>query len=141
MSGRGLNDAELRVAAARRPGYATYPQYRPGQAERLGRLPAAVRPAVPVVADRAEPANVRHPLDGRRPLPTSSQTTVTLLLESLPPARIYDFVPRLIEARPWWQPRWHWGVLAADGRKQLGYAWTQGGARRRTARAARRAAR
>ncbi|QOC89857.1 hypothetical protein [Micromonospora craniellae] len=44
-----LTDAELRIAAARRPGYATYPQYRPGQPERLGRLPRVpLRPSVSV---------------------------------------------------------------------------------------------
>lgn len=42
--GERLTDAELRAAAARRPGYATYPQYRPGQPERLGQLPAVTAP-------------------------------------------------------------------------------------------------
>lgn len=38
-----LNDAQLRAAAALRPGYATYPQYAPTGPERLGRLPGLYR--------------------------------------------------------------------------------------------------
>lgn len=133
-----LTDVELRAAAAGRPGYATYPQYRPGQAERLGRLPAVARPSS-AVADRAGPPPVRTWLDARLPLPAATPTIVTLL--ELPQARVFDFQPRRIEARPWWLRRWHWGVLTAAGGKQFGYAWTEAGARRRTARAARRAAR
>jgi len=51
MGERLLTDAELRAAAASRPGYATYPQYRPGQPERLApywRGEPAPSPAVPV---------------------------------------------------------------------------------------------
>lgn len=42
-----LTDTELRAAAARRPGYATYPEYAPGCPERLGRLPAVAPASAP----------------------------------------------------------------------------------------------
>lgn len=42
MTKRLLTDAELRAAAATRPGYATYPQYRPGRQERLAQVPLRV---------------------------------------------------------------------------------------------------
>ncbi|MEU0081396.1 hypothetical protein ABZY58_26140 [Micromonospora tulbaghiae] len=174
-----LNDDELRAAAASRPGYATYPDFRPGQVERLGRLPSLHRapacshgysthvdragvtvhpdglqctnprpwrssltdPAVENAAQVARAA-IEHTgevLDARPPTTDTPPPPATLT--ALPPAPVFDFQPRLAIERQWWQRRWHWGVIAADGGVYHGYAWTEAGARRRTARAARRAAR
>lgn len=144
-----LNDDELRDAAAGRPGYATYPEYRPSSRERLA--PLRIRPTdatghpVPVRRTAAAPVPAepspasRTWLDARLPL-TPTPPPAVLLLASLPP-RLFDFQPRRTDARPWWRPRWHWGVLTAAGQTRHGYAWTEAGAARRTARAARRAAR
>ncbi|SBT64249.1 hypothetical protein GA0070622_1219 [Micromonospora sediminicola] len=171
-----LNDDELRAAAATRPGYATYPEYRPGQPERLGKLPAVHRPPAPAPAAAAaveqqpaaldgsaaaapktwydntdiwgpepEPAPtgtavpVGEPLDARPPTTAAEPPPATL--QALPPTHVFDFEPRWIVERPWWRRRWHWAVMAADAGVHHGYAWTQAGARRRTARAARRAVR
>lgn len=127
---RRLTDAELRAAAARRPGYATYPEYRPGQRERLGQLPAVG--LVPARPASAPPVVIRPPV----PEPPAAVT-----LAALPSVAVFDFQPRRIDARPWWRPRWHWGVIAAGGRMDYGYSWTEGGASWCTARAARRVAR
>lgn len=144
-----LTDDELRAAAARRPGYATYPQYRPGQSEQLGRLRLGQPPASLITTTRAlsepEAAQVKQAivakLNAGVGLAVLPPAPVTVTLESLPAARVFDFQPRLITARPWWRRRWHWGVLAAGGRMEYGYAWTETGARWRTSRATRRAAR
>lgn len=122
-----LTDEELRRAAASRPGYATYPQYRTGQVERLasfwrGGPPTLVVPG-PTVVPVADLASVRP----ARPVPP-------------PAAHPVQYLPTYIAARPWWRPRWHWLVIARD-RFGLGYTWTAAGARRRTRRYARRAAR
>ncbi|MEU4592904.1 hypothetical protein [Micromonospora aurantiaca (nom. illeg.)] len=177
--GERLTDDEWRAAAASRPGYATYPDYRPGQPERLGRLPS-LRPLPPAcshgyvthvnrdgvtvhpdgllcrnprpwrssttAAAVEQPAPVARPAAGHarevldaRP-PTTAAVPPPATLAELPPAPVFDFQPRLAIERKWWQRRWHWGVMAAGGVRH-GYAWTEGGARRRTARVARRAAR
>ncbi|MEV0805752.1 hypothetical protein [Micromonospora sp. NPDC050200] len=163
--GDRLTDAELRAAAAARPGYATYPEYRPGQPERLGRLPAVpARPTALFTArstslseDEARalkdsfvaaaklwnatlPAPPAAALDARPPLPAQPAEPEAVTLAALPETHVYDFQPRLIKARPWWRRRWHWGVIAAAARTRHGYAWTEAGARRRTAREVRRAA-
>ncbi|MFI6332940.1 hypothetical protein ACIBBG_32115 [Micromonospora chersina] len=179
--GDRLTDDELRAAAARRPGYATYPEYRPGQPERLGQLPAVPAPPVPVSPIRLLPfpgpplptewsralaAALRDgaprpemlpaglsveaqtarpsaaappaPLDARPARPTPAQPAPDAPLADLPESAVYDFQPVRISARPWWLPRWHWAVMYAGARVRHGYAWTEAGARRRTARAARR---
>ncbi|WP_435585794.1 hypothetical protein [Micromonospora aurantiaca (nom. illeg.)] len=178
--GERLTDDEWRAAAASRPGYATYPDYRPGQPERLGRLPSLQPPppacshgyvthvnrdGVTVHPDGLlcrnprpwrssttapaveQPAPVAHPaaeragevLDARPPTTDTEPPPATLA--ELPPAPVFDFQPRWTVERRWWQRRWHWCVIAADNGVHHGYAWTAGGARRRTARVARRAAR
>ncbi|MEU5938654.1 hypothetical protein ABZ807_05600 [Micromonospora sp. NPDC047548] len=163
---RVLTDAQLRAAAARRPGYATYPEYRPGQPERLGCLPAVpARPAAlltarstsliedearalegsRVAAGQLWSATLSMPpadgLDARPPLPAQPAEPEAVTLAALPEVRVFDFQPRRIDARPWWRRRWHWGVLAAGAQTRHGYAWTETGARRRTTRAVRRAER
>ncbi|WP_319460066.1 hypothetical protein [Micromonospora sp. RTP1Z1] len=172
MTKRLLTDAELRAAAALRPGYATYPEYRPGQPERLGLLPAvdgsrrgstvalgftaapevpaAPAPGIVVLAARlgvehcahvaaTELKRAQEVLDARPPVPAAEPVAVTLV--ALPESPVFDFQPCLISERPWWRRRWHWAVMAVGARTYHGYAWTEAGARRRTARAARRAAR
>ncbi|MFG1898676.1 hypothetical protein ACGFIP_32180 [Micromonospora zamorensis] len=137
MSDR-LTDVEMRSAAARRPGYATYPQYRPSQPERLAplRWPAADRDAL-VDAMRAAGATTETP-------PTQIITAADPdpePLAELEPEPIFEFVPMRMTDLRWWRPRWSWAVMPANGATEWGYCWTLAGARRRTARAARRAAR
>lgn len=174
-----LTDDELRAAAARRPGYATYPEYRPGQPERLGRLPAVparpaavVRISTRVTADEVDrikdgfraaarrapvmlppglameirparpvPAPPPAALDARPARPTPTQPTPDARVADLPESPVFDFQPVRISERSWWRPRWHWAVMATGARVRHGYAWTEAGARRRTARVARKAAR
>ncbi|MFG3418721.1 hypothetical protein [Micromonospora sp. NPDC048063] len=140
---RLLTDDELRAAAATRPGYATYPQYRP-QPERLGQLPAVDRdlllstvriagvPALlPPVPEHCYPPDA---VDLPEAKPDES-----LRLVELPPSPVFEFQPHRSPGRPWWRPRWSWAVMPAKGPTTWGYCWTEAGARRRTARAARRA--
>ncbi|MFI2650181.1 hypothetical protein [Micromonospora fulviviridis] len=175
--GKRLTDDELSAAAASRPGYATYPEYRPGQPERLGRLPAvpprpaalirlpqrvtadevdrikdAFRsaahrpavvlppgPAIEIRPARAEPAALAA-LDARPARPTPVQPAPDAPLAAEPESPVFDFQPVRISEREWWRPRWHWAVMYTGARVRHGYAWTEAGARRRTRRAARKAA-
>ncbi|WFF07228.1 hypothetical protein O7622_01105 [Micromonospora sp. WMMD1076] len=170
-----LSDDEWRAAAASRPGYATYPDYRPGKPERLGELPSLLPPppacshgyvthvsrgGATVHPDGVQCRNPRpwrstiteptaeHPapvalpqvqpsggaLDARPPTVDTEPPPATLA--ALPPTRVFDFQPHRLAHRRWWQPRWHWCVIAADNGVHHGYAWTEAGARRRTARRA-----
>lgn len=140
-----LNDDELRAAAATRPGYATYPQYRPGQTERLAphwrdrdrdREAWAEADTVPL-----PPAPEGFYPPEAVPLPVEPAKTSADTLAELTQAPVFEFAPRLCPVRPWWRPRWGWTVMASAGRSWWGYCWTESGARRRTARVARRAAR
>ncbi|WP_030488177.1 hypothetical protein [Micromonospora chokoriensis] len=127
-----LTEKQWRAAAAGRPGYATYPQYRPSSQERLA--PLRIRPTDgsghPVVVGRplAPPVSA-EPIAARVPVP----------LAELPPTRIYEFPLEYAKHRPRWRRRWMWAVMPATGHTAWGYCWTESGARRRTARAARKA--
>ncbi|MFG2054792.1 hypothetical protein ACGFI9_12245 [Micromonospora sp. NPDC048930] len=215
--GDRLTDAELRAAAARRPGYATYPEYRPGQPERLapywrgepagqhaGAAPDSPAPAccdmhnanceppadlccngcteaghpdhptgvpcvLPAVAapprwyshadiwgPETEPAAAADPqpnliLRAARELSEDEAEQIKrsfevktaeqgLRLAVLPPSPVFEFSPQRSPGRPWWRRRWNWAVMSGDGGSWWGYCWTLAGARRRTRRAARRAA-
>jgi hypothetical protein len=127
VADRLLTDDELRAAARRRPGYATYPQYRPSSRERLGRLPG-------VSLRRSGPPPVE--LDPTPTLP-AAESPVPAAASTAP--RAAALRPQLDDRRPWWRPRWSWGVLHADGAVVLRHSWTRAGARRRADRAARKA--
>ncbi len=134
-----LTDEELRIAAASRPGYATYPQYR-RQPERLapylrGQPPAPPAVPVPTAAPRwYDHADIWGPQDQPAAAAAPEPTTA-------PARKAAALLPQLDDRRPCWRPRWSWAVLTASGRVRLGYSWTRSGARRRGDREARRAAR
>ncbi|MEV4270580.1 MULTISPECIES: hypothetical protein [Micromonospora] len=109
---------------------------RPWRSTSTSTEPAAEQPA-PAALPAVE--RVAAVLDGRPPATDTEPPPATLA--ALPPAPVFDFQPHRLAHRRWWQPRWHWAVIAADNGVRHGYAWTEAGARRRTARVARRAAR
>lgn len=120
---RKLTTAQLRAAAAGRPGYATYPEYQTGQPERLAwDCRDDLKP--PVDAHRETP-----PVPAGTPSADVDQATPR-------PGPLVDRVvmrPVRVPDRPWWRPCWHWLVWTRTG-LHTGYTWTEAGARRRTAR-------
>ncbi|MFI6161709.1 hypothetical protein ACIA59_17400 [Micromonospora haikouensis] len=130
-----LTDEQLRAAALSRPGYATYPQYRPGQPERLGQLPPVNPPAPPAAAGGP------GPVDAPTPPPATTGAPHAAGRPAAGPAPISEpfvFRPARAPGRPWWRRGWQWAVVDSSGAVAYGDTWTETGAYWRSARQARR---